>query len=33
MKVNYKKTRRGCVGKICKEVYLRQDISCGLKDC
>lgn len=32
-KEGYKKTRRGQIGKIVEEVYLRRDISCGYKNC
>ncbi len=33
VKITYKKTKRGGIGKIVKEVYLRKDISCGLLNC
>lgn len=29
----YEKYRRGGIGKKVKEVYLRDDISCGLVNC
>lgn len=33
IKVSYRKTRRGQIGKIVEEIYLRRDISCGYKKC
>jgi hypothetical protein len=29
MNVSFKKTRKGGIGKIVKQVYLRNDIPCG----
>ncbi|KRX06611.1 Nucleic acid-binding, OB-fold [Pseudocohnilembus persalinus] len=33
IKINYRKTKRGQIGKIVEEVYLRRDVSCGYKGC
>jgi hypothetical protein len=33
IKINYRKTRKNFIAKVGKEIYLRDDISCGLKEC
>ena len=27
--INYRKTKKGTIGKMVKEIYLRDDIHCG----